>query len=201
MKTLVVSQSDIEKVVSSLNNDEVVSFPTETVYGIGVRYGSHKALDRLMEAKNRDYSKAITLMLNNKKDIETYAYINDQHLKIINKFMPGKITLILKRRESVDPYMTNGLDTIGIRIPDSDYVLDLIDRAGPLLVTSANISGSSNTTCTKDVLDQLDGRISLVVDGHTDSKVASTIIDMSKGALKILRLGDITREEIEEALE
>ena len=201
MKTLVVSQSDIEKVVSSLNNDEVVSFPTETVYGIGVRYGSHKALDRLMEAKNRDYSKAITLMLNNKRDIETYAYINDQHLKIINKFMPGKITLILKRRESVDPYMTNGLDTIGIRIPDSDYVLNLIDRAGPLLVTSANISGSSNTTCTKDVLDQLDGRISLVVDGHTDSKVASTIIDMSKGALKILRLGDITREEIEEALE
>ena len=201
MKTLVVSQSDIEKVVSSLNNDEVVSFPTETVYGIGVRYGSHKALDRLMEAKNRDYSKAITLMLNNKKDIETYAYINDQHRKIINKFMPGKITLILKRRESVDPYMTNGLDTIGIRIPDSDYVLNLIDRAGPLLVTSANISGSSNTTCTSDVLDQLDGRISLVVDGHTDSKVASTIIDMSKGALKILRLGDITREEIEEALE
>lgn len=201
MKTLVVSQSDIEKVVSSLNNDEVVSFPTETVYGIGVRYGSHKALDRLMEAKNRDYSKAITLMLNNKKDIETYAYINDQHRKIINKFMPGKITLILKRRESVDPYMTNGLDTIGIRIPDSDYVLDLIDRAGPLLVTSANISGSSNTTCTSDVLDQLDGRISLVVDGHTDSEVASTIIDMSKGALKILRLGDITREEIEEALE
>ena len=201
MKTLVVSQSDIEKVVSSLNNDEVVSFPTETVYGIGVRYGSHKALDRLMEAKNRDYSKAITLMLNNKKDIETYAYINDQHCKIINKFMPGKITLILKRRESIDPYMTNGLDTIGIRIPDSDYVLDLIDRAGPLLVTSANISGSSNTTCTSDVLDQLDGRISLVVDGHTDSKVASTIIDMSKGALKILRLGDITREEIEEALE
>ena len=201
MKTLVVSQSDIEKVVSSLNNDEVVSFPTETVYGIGVRYGSHKALDRLMEAKNRDYSKAITLMLNNKKDIETYAYINDQHRKIINKFMPGKITLILKKRESVDPYMTNGLDTIGIRIPDSDYVLDLIDRAGPLLVTSANISGSSNTTCTSDVLDQLDGRISLVVDGHTDSKVASTIIDMSKGALKILRLGDITREEIEEALE
>ena len=201
MKTLVVSKSDIEKVVSSLNNDEVVSFPTETVYGIGVRYGSHKALDRLMEAKNRDYSKAITLMLNNKKDIETYAYINDQHCKIINKFMPGKITLILKRRESIDPYMTNGLDTIGIRIPDSDYVLNLIDRAGPLLVTSANISGSSNTTCTSDVLDQLDGRISLVVDGHTDSKVASTIIDMSKGALKILRLGDITREEIEEALE
>lgn len=200
METLVVTKEDMDTVVSYLNNDCVVAFPTETVYGVGVRYGSHKALDALMEAKNRDYSKAVTLMVNNKDDIKKYAYVNDLQLKIINKFMPGKITLILRRRDDVDSYMTNGLDTIGIRIPDNEYVLNLIEKAGPLLVTSANISGSSNTTTTSDVLKQLDGRISLVVEGKTDSNVASTIVDLSSDNIKILRMGDISKEEIEEAL-
>lgn len=72
-----------------------------------------------MEVKNRDYSKAITLILSKKEDIQKYAVVESQYQKIIDSFMPGKITFIFNREDSVDSYMTNGKNTIGIRIPDS----------------------------------------------------------------------------------
>ncbi len=153
-----------------------------------------------MEVKNRDYSKAITLMLSKKEDIQKYAVVESQYQKIIDSFMPGKITLIFNREDSVDSYMTNGKNTIGIRIPDSQFVLDLTSRTGPLLATSANISGQSNTTNTKEVLEQLDGRVKLVVDGRTDSNKASTVIDLTGSEINILREGEITKKEIEEVL-
>lgn len=196
MKTVVVREEEIEKVIETLENDYVVSFPTETVYGVAVKFNNHKALDRLMDAKDRDYSKAITLMLSKKEDIKKYAYVNENALKIIDKFMPGKITLVFKKKESVDPYMTNGKETIGIRIPDNKYVLELINKVGPLLVTSANLSGHENTTCTNEVLKQLDGRISLIVDGKTNGDTASTVVDLSQEEVKILRVGEISEEEI-----
>lgn len=198
--TKVVSAKDIDIVCDVINEGQVVAFPTETVYGVGVKFGSREALDRLMEAKNRDYSKAITLMVAYKEDIEKYAYVSDWAWKLISAFMPGMITLIFKKREGVDPIMTNGKETIGIRIPDNDYVLALLRNVGPMLVTSANLSNHPNTTSTKEVLDQLDGRIDLIVDGKTTDSIASTVVDVSGNEIKILREGKITKEDIEEVL-
>lgn len=96
--------------------------------------------------------------------------------------------------------MTNGKETIGIRIPDSHYVLSLLEKAGPMLVTSANLSNYPNTTTTKEVLAQLDGRIDIVVDGKTTDNIASTVIDVSRQDIQILRVGKITNKEIEEAI-
>ena len=96
--------------------------------------------------------------------------------------------------------MTNGKETIGIRIPDNDYVLALLRNVGPMLVTSANLSNHPNTTSTKEVLDQLDGRIDLIVDGKTTDSIASTVVDVSGDEIKILREGKITKEDIEEVL-
>ncbi len=200
MKTRIVYKENLEEVIAALMNDEVVAFPTETVFGVAVRYDSHLAIDRLMEAKDRDYSKSITLMLSKKDDIENFAYVNNDAFKIINAFMPGKITLIFNKKDSVDPYMTNGKNTIGIRIPDCTYVLNLIDKTGPLLVTSANLSGHKNTTTTKEVLEQLDGRISLIVDGKTQSTTASTVVDLTGRRPKVLRVGEISLKAIEEVL-
>ena len=96
--------------------------------------------------------------------------------------------------------MTNGKETIGIRIPNNKYVLSLINKTGPLLVTSANLSGHINTTCTKEVLEQLNGRISLIVDGKTEGDIASTVVDLTQEEVRILRVGEITKEEIGEVL-
>lgn len=153
-----------------------------------------------MEAKNRDYSKAITLMVADKKEIEKYAYIHTQANILIEHFMPGMMTLVFKKKECVDPVMTNGKETIGIRIPDNEYVLTLLKKVGPMLVTSANLSNHPNTTTTKEVLEQLDGRIDLIVDGKTNDSIASTVVDVSQENIKILREGKITKKDIEEVL-
>lgn len=126
--TEIVSMSDIDKVCQVIQQEGVVAFPTETVFGVGVKFNSQKALDKLMEAKNRDYSKAITLMVADKKEIEKYAYIHTQANILIEHFMPGMMTLVFKKKECVDPVMTNGKETIGIRIPDNEYVLTLLKK-------------------------------------------------------------------------
>ena len=198
--TKVVKSSEMNEIISTIKNGKVVAFPTETVYGLGVKFGSVEALDLLMEAKNREYSKAITLMVANKQEIENYAYVSHDAKKIISRFMPGMLTLVFKKKENVDSKMTNGKETIGIRIPDNDFVLSLLKEAGPMLVTSANLSNHPNTTSTKEVLEQLDGRIDLIVDGETKDSIASTVIDVSGKDIKILREGKITKKQIEEVI-
>lgn len=198
--TKVVLENQMNEICDVIQKGGIVAFPTETVYGVGIHFDDEEALERLMEAKNRDYSKAITLMVADKKDISQYAYISPQAQKMIDQFMPGMITLIFKKKESIRDIMTNGKSTIGIRIPDSEFVLSLLKKVGPMLVTSANLSQHSNTTSTQEVLNQLDGRIDLVVDGKTSDNIASTVVDVSQDEIKILRAGKITKEQIEEAI-
>lgn len=198
--TKVVLENQMNEICDVIQKGGIVAFPTETVYGVGIHFNDEEALERLMEAKNRDYSKAITLMVADKADISQYAYISPQAQKMIDQFMPGMITLIFKKKESVRDRMTNGKSTIGIRIPDSEFVLSLLKKVGPMLVTSANLSQHSNTTSTQEVLNQLDGRIDLVVDGKTSDNIASTVVDVSQDEIKILRDGKITKEQIEEAI-
>lgn len=198
--TKVVLENQMNEICDVIQKGGIVAFPTETVYGVGIHFNDEEALERLMEAKNRDYSKAITLMVADKADISQYAYISPQAQKMIDQFMPGMITLIFKKKESVHDSMTNEKSTIGIRIPDSEFVLSLLKKVGPMLVTSANLSQHSNTTSTQEVLNQLDGRIDLVVDGKTSDNIASTVVDVSQDEIKILRAGKITKEQIEEAI-
>ena len=198
--TKIVQQNELEKIVDAVKEGKLVAFPTETVYGVGIEFNNLDALERLMEAKNRDYSKAITLMVSKKEEIEKYAYVSDDTRKIINAFMPGMITLVFNKKECVNDLMTHGKKTIGIRIPDSQFVLELLEKAGPMLVTSANLSNHPNTTTTKEVLEQLDGRIDMVVDGVANSTTASTVVDVTGDEIKILREGIITLKDIEEVL-
>lgn len=197
--TKVVAQDQMNEIIAALRHGDVVAFPTETVYGVGVKFGDKEALEKLFVAKNRDHAKAITLMLSHIEDIEKYAYVDEKIMNVARSFMPGRITLVLKKKDCVDEAMTNGLPTIGIRIPDSPFVLSLIDQVGPLSVTSANLSGHGNTTNDQEVLAQLDGRIDLVVAGHSSSTQASTVVMLVDDQLRILREGVISEEEIKGA--
>lgn len=200
LESKIVNKNEIDKIIKTLENKHVVAFPTETVFGLGVMFNSVEALNELMQSKNRDASKAITLMVSDISKIEQYAYVTERDLKIIKAFMPGRITIILKKRDSVSKQMTLNKDTIGIRIPDDAFVLSLLEKVGPMLVTSANMSGGVNTTTTQEVLRQLDGKIPLIVDGNSGSSVPSTVVDLSKEEIEILRQGDISLEMIKEVL-
>ena len=200
MNTVLVEKGDIKKVVKSLQQGEVVSFPTETVFGLGVQYGNLDYLEKIYELKSRDRSKAVTLMVAQKEDIEKYAYVTVQTKKVIDAFMPGMITLILKKKETVDDMYTAGLKTIGIRIPDDPFVLQLLKLVGPMLVTSANISGKPALLNDQEVYQEFHGKIHLIVKGKCVNNLASTVVQIDD-EVKILRQGLITKEQIEEVLQ
>lgn len=197
MNTVLVDKKDIDNIVISLHNNHVVAFPTETVFGLGVVFNSKEALQSLFELKQRDKNKAVTLMLSDIKDIQQYATVGNLAKKVISAYMPGKITVVLNKKDNVDDYFTAGKKTIGIRIPDDDFVLELLRKAGPLLVTSANMSGEESLLKAKDVYQVFDKKLPLIVNDDAKGSKASTVVDLSSEEVVVLRQGDITKEMIE----
>lgn len=201
MKTQLVSQNQIDAIVACLRNEGVVAFPTETVYGLGVIYSSKVAIDKLKYAKKRPETKPFTVMVSSYEDFDQFAKVSERDWKLIHHFSPGPITYIFERKDGLDDEITNGYETVGIRYPKNDFVLQLINQVGtPLLVPSANISGQPSCLNSDEVLTQLDGRIDLCVQGYCGSGVASTIVDLRGEELKIIRQGAITLSEMMEVL-
>ena len=199
METVLVEKENINEVIDLLNHDEVVAFPTETVFGLGVKFSHLEALEKIYEIKHRSHSKAISLMIYDPKDIEKYAYVNKNAQKLIDHFMPGMITLVLKKKSILSDDFTVGYDTIGIRIPDDPFVLKLLKEVGPMLVTSANISGQETLLNDQEVYKQFKGKIKMIVKGKCKNTLASTVIKVDED-VTILRQGCIQEEEIREVL-
>lgn len=198
MKTY--SQNEIQSVAKAFQDHQILAFPTDTVYGVGVLYGNLNDLERLKHAKNRPETKPIPVMVSNIEQMETIAVVDDRIRKIAKSFLPGALTLILKVQDHVDRAFTNDLDTIAIRIPESDFVLALIDQLNtPLFVTSANQSGAKTALTSEDVLEQLP-KIDGIVLGECQKLQASTIVDLSQEEIKILREGPISFEQIQNAI-
>lgn len=196
--TVLLDKRNSKKAVSLLKQEEIVSFPTDTVFGIGVIYNSAVAVNKMKFAKGRDASKPFPLMVADVEQMSEVAYLTDRERRIASKFMPGALTLVLNKKDTVDDSFVNGFKTIAIRIPDDRFVLKLLREAGPMFVTSANMSGEPAANTHEEVLAQLDGRIAAVVKGEAKSHVASTIIDCTGSELKCLREGTISFEEIRE---
>lgn len=201
MVTKRFQKEDIKEVIELVEQGGVVAFPTDTVYGLGVIYENEEALEALKHSKGRPENKPIPTMVSSLKQLESIAYVNEVSKKLVNAFMPGAFTIILKRKEHLPDYITNGFDTVGVRMPDDTFVLELLEGIGkPMLVTSANRSGCETGFVDTQVLEQLDGRIDAIVMGKARSKVASTIVDMSDGICNILRAGAISEAMIKEVI-
>ena len=198
----IYNKSEIDTIALELKNGKVIAFPTDTVYGVSVIYDDLVALENLKRAKGRPETKPIPTMVASLEQIRKIAVVDDRALKVIKSFMPGAITIILPKKDEVSDYITNGKKTIAIRIPNDEFILELIDKCGkPLLVSSANLSGGDNSFTTNDVLAQLDGRIDGIVEGTAGGKLASTIVDLTGDNIIILREGPISYEEIVKTLE
>lgn len=196
MKTYDLKQ--IEEVALDLEAHKIIAFPTDTVYGVGVLYGDLEDLHNLKHAKNRVETKPIPMMVANVEQMKSIAKVDERTEKIVQHFLPGALTLVLPVLSSVPAEYTNGLDTVAIRIPQSDFILSLIERLNkPLLVTSANQSGAPTALTYEDVLEQLPNIDGIVI-GKCDQLEASTILDCTQDELKVLRQGPITLEEIKE---
>ena len=193
-------KNEIEDLVKILKNEGVISVPTDTVFGICARINSETAHDKLITIKNRPIKKSFPVMCANEEQIKNIAIVNDVAQKLIRSFMPGPITLVLKKNKDLPEYVTNGKDTIAIRMATSESLKKLIEKTScPIFMTSANQSGEP--TCTN--LDEIEKACPLL-DGMMEGNIVfgegSTIVDCSSEEIKILRTGPITMEQIIKAI-
>lgn len=200
MKTKVYKSNEYIKIVDDLLNGEVVGFPTETVYGLAIVYDSKKAFDKLYEIKNRSINKPISMMVANKDILKSVAYIDENSQKVIDAFMPGALTIILKAKEDLPYFVTFNQETIGVRIPTNDVALNILKSVNkPLLVTSANISSEPSLIKANDVYDKFNGLIASLIDEDAINGVSSTVVDV-RNDIKVYREGPISKNDIEKIL-
>lgn len=190
------NETQIGDIAQAFVQKEILAFPTDTVYGVGAVYGNLDLLERLKHAKHRPETKPIPFMADSLETASQIAVINDTARKLADAFLPGALTLILEKKDSVDAAYTNGKDTLALRIPDKPYLLEVIREAGrPLMVTSANQSGEPTARNGQEAvraLPSIDG----VVMGDVNVGMASTIVDCTREPAVVLRQGPITEEMI-----
>ena len=189
------SPDAILRAIQVLRQGGLVAFPTDTVYGLAADAFRGECIEKLFVAKGRDSSKAIAVLVGDFSQLtQVAAQVSAIAERLAQRFWPGPLTLVVPRRPDL-PAVLSPLPTVGVRMPDHPLALALLKLTGPLAVTSANISGASNPLTAKDVLQQLDGRIDLILDGGvTPGGVPSTVVDCTTTDLVILRQGPITRE-------
>ena len=196
-----IDENEIKKIAQSIKNGKIVVFPTETVYGIGTNGLDENAIEKLYKIKQRPKEKPITLLVSDIEMIDKVAReINEIEYKLIKKFMPGPLTIILMKKEFVSDILTAGSKFVGIRIPDNEIARKLIEYSGvPIATTSANLSGKVAKIDLEDIRIEFKDKIDYYIDGGT-SKIGkgSTVVKVVENNIKILREGSITREELNE---
>ena len=183
-----------------LREGSLVAIPTETVYGLGANGLDGDAVRRIFEAKGRPQDNPLIIHVTGAQwlprycaDVPPLAYV------LARKFWPGPLTMILKRRPIIPDETTAGLDTVAVRCPNHPVTLAIIREAGiPIAAPSANLSGRPSCTTAQDVLEDMDGRISGVVDGGPCAVgVESTILDLTCDPPRLLRPGGLPLEDLE----
>ncbi|MDR3259354.1 MAG: threonylcarbamoyl-AMP synthase [Fusobacteriaceae bacterium] len=197
-----------EEIAKELTNGKLIIYPTDTVYGLGASIDNEDALKNIYNVKERDYLMPLIVLVDNFDKIEKVAKINKNNktFKILKKltdvFWPGALTVILEKKEDIPDIITSNGNTIGVRMPKSDIALDIIKAAsGVLPTTSANISGEPTPSSYGELSEEIKKRVEILIDGgKCPISVASTIIDITCDTPKILRLGAISKKDIENVI-
>ncbi|MBK7452610.1 MAG: threonylcarbamoyl-AMP synthase [Anaerolineales bacterium] len=197
MKTEILPASEIQIALQILKNGGIVAFPTDTVYGLGALAFNNNAIESIYTAKDRPIEKAIPILIGDLSDLEKIAGgTPDMALRLAARFWPGPLTCIIPKKQTLPPAVS-ATSTIAVRIPNHPDALALLRAAGPMAVTSANISGGQNPSTAQEVFDQLNGRIPLILDGgKTIGGVPSTLVDCTGDLPGILREGPISLNDL-----
>lgn len=201
MECKLYNSFEYEKIVEDLLNGHVVGFPTDTVYGLAIVYDNKSAFDKLYNIKNRDINKPISMMVYDKEVLNEVAYIDENSKKVIEKLMPGALTIILKAKPNLPEHVTFNLKTIGVRIPTNKTALDILEKVNkPLLVTSANISNEPSLLKAKDVYEKFKSMLYSMIDEDALGNEASSVISVYED-IKIYRQGPINLKTIKKVVE
>jgi len=191
-----MKKNDFSEALKALKNGEPIIYPTDTLYALGADIYNETAVQKVFDIKQRPYSVPLPVAVPSIQAIETIAYMNDAAHEISKKFLPGTLTIILKKKLCVPDIVTSGLDTIAVRIPNHTIALELLSQYGPLTVTSANLHNKKTPGSITDILMQLEPHIPICLhDGRRDA-VPSTIVDLSTSIPRIVRKGLVTEKEL-----
>jgi L-threonylcarbamoyladenylate synthase len=187
----------LERSVEVLNEGGLVAFPTDTVYGLGALAFNKAAIERLYQAKGRCSELPLPILLSGQEQLDLVAVnLSLVVRELADHFWPGPLTIVVQRHPDL-PVDLSGIRTVGVRVPDHEFDLELFAATGPLAVTSANLSGNRSPTTAGEVMEDLGGKIELLIDGGaTLVQRPSTIVDCTGSAPVLLREGPIAIEQI-----
>lgn len=207
MKTKLIefnsNRENINLIKETIQSGELIAFPTETVYGLGADGLNEEAVKKIFQVKGRPQDNPLILHIENMEMLKELVEGDLSKAKdLIDKFWPGPLTLVLKKSKIVPEIITAGLDTVAIRMPNNEIALEIIKISNrPIAAPSANISGRPSPTDAKTCMEDLEGKIPLIIDGgNTLVGLESTVLDITGEIPTILRPGAITLEDIQEIL-
>ena len=200
-KILSANENSVKEAVRLLKSGEVVGIPTETVYGLGANALDENAVRKIFTAKGRPADNPLIVHISDLeminplvKEIPEFAY------KCAEEFWPGPLTMIMPKSDIIPAVTSGGLDSVGIRMPSHKTARAIINKCGfPIAAPSANLSGSPSPTTAGHVFNDMNGRIPAIVDGGSSAVgVESTVISFEKDAIRILRPGFVSAEDLKE---
>ena len=198
--TSIITKDKLILAKEALDKGEIIIFPTETVYGIGANAINEEAVDKIFKAKGRPSNNPLIVHLKDKDEINKYAFVNsDIEKKLIDTFMPGPFTLILRKKSIIPNNVTCNMDTVGIRIPVDSIAHNLLNILDyPLAAPSANLSSKPSGTRIEDIYEEFKDKVSIIIDGgESHIGLESTVVKVIDNVPTILRPGFITKEDIE----
>ena len=200
METKILSASSpasLHLALEVLKRGGLVAFPTDTVYGVGALAFDGAAVESIYIAKDRPAEKAIPVLIGNADDLAKVSLdVPEIAMKLAARFWPGPLTLVVPKHPDL-PEAVSAAPTVGVRVPDHPVAQALLRAAGPMAVTSANLSGQLSPVTAQEVFAQLGGRIALILDGgKTPGGVPSTVVDCTGVEPQILRAGPIFQDEL-----
>ncbi len=179
-----------------LKESDIIVLPTDTVYGIGCKMQSTDSLARLFEIKKRPFEKAIPVLVSSVEQASQFAWFSKDELKLANRFWPGALTLILKTKKE---FLALLGETVAVRMPRHKQTLEIIQKNGPLRVTSCNISGEKPLTSSAEIKETFKEKVQHYVfdeNEATFSNLPSTIVKLSSNNPLFLRIGEISQNQI-----
>ena len=191
--------NNIEFLAEELKNGKIFILPTSTIYGICGNALNENTVKKIYKIKKRQYNKPLIVLVNNKKMLNNITYgLNNIEEKIISKFWPGPLTLILKKKNIVPNIVTSNGDSVGIRVDSNKIVNSLIEKSNvPIVAPSANISNKDNITCIDDIEEEIFDLVDYIIEGgKLKDTQESTIIKVNNEQIQVIREGKIKKNEL-----
>ena len=190
-----MADADLDAAAAAIDRGECVVYPTETVYGLGANAIDADAVERVFDVKGRDRDKPVSLGVPDVEAALEYTAPTARERRFMHEFLPGPVTVVVERKETVPDVLTAGSDRVGVRIPDHEVALALLERTdAPVTATSANVSGTGSVRTVSELGDAVRDAVAVVLDAGETPGSESTVVDVEAG--EIVRRGAMA-EDIE----